>query len=102
MKKVTLTSLLIIMAFLLPACGTFAKDVRNQASQVLRDASEKLAPEQSVTTERTEDELQQVLAPVPTATPGVPVVKLSEDSASLMSAYENAMTSIYDTVNPSV
>jgi S1-C subfamily serine protease len=40
--------------------------------------------------------------PVPTATPGAPVVVLPAESASLMSAYEGALTQIYETVNPSV
>ncbi len=102
MRKIIFPSLMVVAALLLGACGTIANDVRSQASQVLQQASENLAPDQSNETVQANPDLTKILAPVPTATPGAPVVVLPSKSADLMAAYEGALTSIYDTVNPSV
>lgn len=99
MKKATLASLILIMAILLPACSAPVAEVRNRVSQALHQASELLAPEAPSEVEPADIQPQE---PAPTATPGAPVVSLPPESAGWMAAYEGALTSIYDTVNPSI
>ncbi len=98
MKKLSIASLILVMAILLPACSTPLDVVQNQASQALQQASEWIAPESKLVP------VVEVkpMAQVPTATPGAPVVTLPAESAGLLAAYEGAMTGIYDAVNPSV
>ena len=101
MKRITLVSTILLLAILLPACSAPIGTFQKQAAEILRDASERLDPATSETDLKPVAAYEQ-LAPVPSATPGAPVVSLPAESASVVAAYEGAMTRIYETVNPSV
>jgi len=98
MKKLSIASLILLVAILLPACSAPLDIVQNQAAQALQQASEWIAPESKLAPVVA----MKPLAQAPSATPGAPVVNLPADSAGLLAAYESAMTGIYDAVNPSV
>ncbi len=103
MKKTILISMSIIAAMLLASCGAPIESLQGQAAQALRDASEMLEPQESAESQP-EIQPQPIKAqkPVPSATPGAPVVSLPAESAGLLNAYEGALTEIYNSVNPSV
>lgn len=98
MKRISIISITLLAAILLSACGASVAQVQNQAAQALREASNLLAVDASAQEQAEVKPLQTV----PTATPGAPVVELPSQSAGVISAYEGALTQIYETVNPSV
>jgi serine protease Do len=100
MKKLTVTSLILIVAMILGACGSTTALVKTQVANLVGPAEQSSAP-----AAQTNGQLQPVSqnqAPAPTATPGAPPVELPAGTASQLAAYEGALSQIYETVNPSV
>ena len=89
MKKITISSFILVISILLAACspGAVLQSGKTDTSKLAPAAT--VQPAQPVTYAR----------PVAQATP--PVVSSSQ-VASLLSAYEGALTAVYDAVNPSV
>jgi len=92
---------------MLPACTVSLESIKPQVDKALDSVKEIVTIDEAKTSDdsnssETEqgDGAAQVL--VPTATPGVPAVKLPSDSAGVVAAYEGALTKIYEVVNPSV
>ena len=94
MKKITIPSLVLVIALLLGACGSPAA-LQSTAAGLVQSASESLTAQSPVPAAQ-----KPAAQPALQATAAAPVIP--GEAASLLAAYEGALTSIYDQVNPSV
>lgn len=109
MKRTIFLATILAVVMMLSACNVALDSVKPQVDKALDSVKEMVTIEDNG---QTSDKPSDQQAPVkgqennqpaiPAATPGEPMVNLPSDSAGVVSAYEGALTKIYEVVNPSV